>query len=264
MKALLLYFLKGTFGKKRMQRFYESLFRLSLHGMNYGNGGDYQKSGELNVLSYVKDRFRNEKKIVVFDVGANVGNYSIAVARTLGEKATIHCFEPSAKTYVLLAKNTAGLNNITLNNFGIGEVASSRLLYTDREGSGLASVYQRELGYMGVTMDVSEEIKVSTLDEYCTVKNIDRLHFLKLDIEGHELSALKGARKLISEKKIDLIQFEFGGTSMDSRTYFHDFYTLLKNDYKIYRILKDGLFELPGYKITYEIFDAVNFLAARH
>jgi hypothetical protein len=86
---------------------------------------------------------------------------------------------------------------------------------------------------------------------------------LKLDIEGHELKALNGATQMINSKKIDVIQFEFGGCNIDSRTYFQYFFYLLKDNYYIYRILKDGLFEMPTYKKTYEIFITINYLAVK-
>jgi hypothetical protein len=68
---------------------------------------------------------------------------------------------------------------------------------------------------------------------------------------------------MISEKKIDNIQFEFGGCNIDSRTYFQDFFYLLKDNYRIYRVLKDGLFEIPTYKETYEIFTTINYSAVK-
>jgi hypothetical protein len=84
-----------------------------------------------------------------------------------------------------------------------------------------------------------------------------------LDIEGHELNALKGAKEMINKNAIDFIQFEFGGCNIDSRTYFQDFFYLLKNKFKIYRILTDGLFEIVEYKETHEVFITVNYLAER-
>ncbi len=135
--------------------------------------------------------------------------------------------------------------NIIPNNFGFSDTESRQLLFTNIDGSGLASIYQRNLNHFGISMDKSEEIKLTTIDDYCKRNNIDRIHFLKLDIEGHELKALKGASQMISRKKIDVIQFEFGGCNIDSRTYFQDFFYLLKDNYQIFRILKDGLFEMP-------------------
>lgn len=127
--------------------------------------------------------------------------------------------------------------------------------------SGLASVYKRKLDHLGYYLNKLEKVKMSTIDIYCKENNIDRIHFLKFDIEGHELNALNGANKMLKDKKIDIIQFEFGGCNIDSRTFFRDFFYLLKDNYTIYRILKDGLFEISKYKEQYEIFDTINYLA---
>jgi len=112
-------------------------------------------------------------------------------------------------------------------------------------------------------MDKTEAIKLTTIDAYCAENQIERIHFLKLDIEGHELNALNGAKKMIKDNRIDFIQFEFGGCNIDSRTYFQDFYYFLKDNYTIYRILKDGIYELSNYKEIYEIFITTNFLAIK-
>ncbi len=250
-------------GKKGLQRLFEVLLSISLRGMNYGNGGDFEESGELNVLKYVKEKFKAEKLLVIFDVGGNVGNYSKALSEFFGQKAIIHAFEPSKATYDIFLKNTKGSENVIPNNCGLSDTENSLLLYTDAEHSGLASVYQRNLEHFGLEMDKSEEIKLSTLDVYCSANKIDRIHFLKLDIEGHELKALNGAKRMIDSKNIDIIQFEFGGANIDSRTYFQDFFYLLKDNYSIYRIVKDGLFEMPIYKETYEVFLTINYLAVR-
>ncbi len=66
---------------------------------------------------------------------------------------------------------------------------------------------------------------------------------------------------MLNERKIRFIQFEFGGTDIDSRVFFQDFYYLLKDNYSLYRIVKDGLVKIDGYKEKYEIFDTINFLA---
>lgn len=55
------------------QSFWEQLFGLTLKRMNYGNGGDFEVSGELNVFKIIKNKFPQEEKLIIFDVGANVG-----------------------------------------------------------------------------------------------------------------------------------------------------------------------------------------------
>jgi FkbM family methyltransferase len=250
----------NSVGKKKMQKIYEGMFHLSLSGMNYGNGGDFKESGELAVLTSIKDHFKNEEKITVFDVGGNVGNYARSIAAVFGNNTTIYSFEPSKKTFDQFLATTAKLTNIIPNNLGLSDSEKKLTLYTNTDHSGLSSLYNRELHHLGIPMAGTEEVSLSTIDIYCDQKNIDRIHFLKLDIEGHELSALKGATIMISQKKIDFIQFEFGGCNIDSKTYFKDFFNLLNNNYRIYRILKDGLQEIPSYSETCEIFITVNYL----
>ena len=263
MKRIILYLLKLPAGKVWFQRMYEITFRLSLNGMNYGNGGEFKESGELNAMKYIKEKLKSEKDITLFDVGANVGNYSKALNELFGDSATIHSFEPSKKTFERLVQTTSAIPKIISNNFGLSDKEGSLLLYTDKEGSGLASLYQREIEHHGISMSQSEEIKLSTIDSYCKNGNINRIHFLKLDIEGNEFNALKGAAQMINNKKIDFIQFEFGGCNIDSRIYFKDFFFLLQDNYRIYRIVKDGVYEIPIYNETYEIFLNINYLAAK-
>ena len=255
--------LNNILGKSRFQKFFQSLFQLSLKGLNYGNGGDFNESGEIHVLHFIKNKFKDEPSLTLFDVGGNNGDYSVLLSDYFNSKGTIHSFEPSKKTYELFLKTTQNIKNMIPNNFGLSDTENVQLLYTNIEGSGFASVYQRNLAHFGIAMDQSEEIKLSTVDAYCQTNHINRIHFLKLDIEGHELKALNGTAQMIKDKKIDTIQFEFGGCNIDSRTYFQDFFYLLKDHYRIYRILKDGLVEMPTYKETYEIFIAINYLAVR-
>ena len=84
---------------------------------------------------------------------------------------------------------------------------------------------------------------------------------LKLDIEGYEFNALKGASEMIARGLVCAIQFEFGGTSIDARVYLRDFFRLLEDRYRIYRILQNGLWELSSYSEYDELFVTTNFLA---
>jgi FkbM family methyltransferase len=250
-------------GKKGYQRFYLRLFYLSLRGLNFSNGGNFRKSGELFVLKFINEKFINEKSLTIFDVGGNIGNYSKELSDFFDSKAFIHSFEPSKKTFETFLKTTKDCKNIISNNFGFSDKENNQLLFTNQDGSGLASIYHRRLDHFGISMDKSENIYLSTIDSYCQKNQIERIHFLKLDIEGHELKALNGAAEMIRNKKIDVIQFEFGGCNIDSRTYFQDFFYLLKDNYHIFRILKDGLYELPTYTESYEIFITINYLAVK-
>lgn len=134
-------------------------------------------------------------------------------------------------------------------------------LYSNSSLSGLTSVYNRNLAHVNLEMDEISTAQFTTIDNYCQKNNVNHIHFLKMDIEGHELSALQGASKMLSSDNIDYIQFEFGGCNIDSRTYFKDFYYLLHDKYDIYRILQKGLYKIDKYSEYLEIFVTVNYLA---
>jgi FkbM family methyltransferase len=153
------------------------------------------------------------------------------------------------------------LANVELYNFGFGNTNAKATLFSNIDESGLASVYKRRLDHHNINMNKKETIKLKTIDSFCKKQNILRIHFLKLDVEGNEMKVLEGAGKMLDSNAIDFIQFEFGGCNIDSRTYFQDFYYMLKDKYKIYRVLKKGLFEIKRYSETNEAFLTTNYLA---
>ncbi len=258
--------LSPRYGKRRYQPFFEALYKMALTGMNIGGGTHVADSGELNGLYYIKSKLQSSKgsrNWTLFDVGANIGDYSLLLNEVFGARASIYSFEPSAKTYRKLTENTAVTDKISRYNFALGDKDARTILYSDIDESGLASVYKRQLDHFNIEMSQSEEIEIKTLDSFCTDKGISHIDFLKLDVEGHEIKVLDGAKAMLNAGSIDFIQFEFGGTDIDSRTFFRDFYNLLNGQYQIYRIVRDGVFPIRKYDELYESFLPTNYLAER-
>jgi len=113
-------------------------------------------------------------------------------------------------------------------------------------------------------MSQQEVVRVTTLDILAEKYAVQHVAFLKLDLEGHELEALKGAKNLLERKGIDAIIFEFGGCNIDSRTFFRDFLSLLVSQYQfsLYRLLpKQRLKYFSKYSETLEQFNWQNILA---
>jgi FkbM family methyltransferase len=255
-------FLKHLFyavsGTPFMQPVFEKLYKISLLGMNYGNGGEVEQSGEAYALKYIGKK--TQPGAVVFDVGANKGQFASSVVKILGNEISLYCFEPSLKIYDILKKNLAGTNAVCV-PMGLSDQAAERTLYSDPSYPGLSSVYQRRLDHYKFNLTDTEAIQLTTLDQFCETHNIPAIDFLKMDVEGHEMQVLKGATNMIRNGKIRFIQFEFGGTDIDSKTYFQDFWYLLHEKYTIYRIIRKGLYPIKQYNETLEIFTAINFLA---
>lgn len=250
-------------GKKEYQALFERLHGITLDGMAMGSGAYTDESSEKAAIQYILQKLNSVNPIVCFDVGGNIGQFTTLLHEVFGKQAVIHTFEPSSATFNQLKKNTETFPEVTIHQKGLGETQGSLKLFTNEDASLIASVYQRRLDHFGIQMDKYEEIEITTLDQFCQQNSIPHIHFLKLDVEGHELKVLKGAEQMISNNSIDFIQFEFGGCNIDSRTYFQDFFYLLSKQYTIYRIVKDGLHPIKGYRETYEAFVTTNYLAER-
>lgn len=211
---------------------------------------------------------RNKHDVfTIFDCGANKGQYALNVNKIFslngnGEKQVrIYSFEPSTKTFRQLKENTEIYQNIHIFNFGLSDEEGDQSLYYEEEGSGLASLYKRQLDYINIDFNKSESVTLKTLDGFYKENQCDCIiDLLKIDVEGNELKVLNGAQQLLSKNKIENIQIEFGGCNIDSRTYFRDFWNLLHDRFKVYRILKDGIFEIKQYDERLEVFSCSNYL----
>ena len=266
MKSILVRLFLYTFGRPFFQPFFELLFRIGIKGMNYGGGADYKISGERDlIVNMAKEWKGTGKRVTIFDIGANVGGYTKMVAEVLDKYSieyVIYAFEPSEKTFAKLVDCLKGRSNLRPVRVGVGSSIGNARLFEHDKVSGLASLYDRDLAHVGLSLGSTGEVPVTTIDRFCEEKTIDGIDFLKIDVEGAELDVLKGASRMLNAKKIANIQFEFGGTAMDARIYVKDFFKFLES-FDIFRILNHGLRKLDHYKESYEIFYPVNFYARR-
>ena len=246
------------------QKVWKRIAIFVLGRMGIGAGAGVESSGERNSLNYLMKSIFSTFSPVIFDVGANIGDYAISVLERIPD-VKLYCFEPSLKTYELLCGNLAETfdRHVVLENCGISNENSNAVLYSNKVGSGLASLFERNLDHYEIVMDQKETVHLRTLDSYCAEKGIEEIDLLKMDIEGNELRALEGAKGLLKKRAIHAIQIEFGGCNVDSKSYFKDFWYLLHENYYVYRILEKGLYEITHYDDFLEIFLCTNYLFVR-
>ena len=247
-----------------LQPFYQGLLRLALLGMNVGGGTQkLQWSGEIRVMRYLKRVLASDgQDVVVFDVGAHSGKYAATVLSIFGATTRIHCFEPAHATCETLHQRFRDEPRVRIHELALGRQAGRQALYTNPDRSGLASFFDGRFQLSGVEATATEEVDVVRLDALCAEAGIERIHFLKIDVEGADFDVLQGAGRMLAEGRIDAIQFEFGECHLVSRTFFYDFFTLLNPEYQLYRVLPRGLAPLPTYRTTYDIFvSGTNYLA---
>lgn len=144
----------------------------------------------------------------VFDVGANRGIVSCYFA-TMAK--IVHSFEPSYEAGKL-AKNNIELNgfsNITWNRVGVAEKSGKRTFYDcGIENSGHNSFYYQKED----KPELSYDVDIITLDEYCDANSIKDIDILKIDVEGYEPNVIKGARRLLKNSSVKTIFLEISPT----------------------------------------------------
>jgi FkbM family methyltransferase len=149
-----------------LQPVYEKLYLFTIYAMNYGGGSFTDDSGERHVVRRVAQKTAGQPNpAMIFDVGANVGTYARMLLNEFGDKAIIHCFEPSQVTHQTLIANIPE-PNVKKHNIGLSHEAGELALYTDAEQSGMTSVYNRDLQHINVSFAQHEVATFSTVDEF--------------------------------------------------------------------------------------------------
>ena len=244
------------------------LARIDLLTLAYNDLGilkyqDATASGEEFVVRVVLKRCFQRQQLVVFDVGANSGTYSRLLYEAF-PTAQIHAFEPLPDAFAAL---TLALEDTTITCVpaALGRVSGNQPIFTYASDtrSQHATLYKSVLADLHRSRDyTSVAVPVLTLDEYCAEQNVPTIDFLKIDTEGHELEVLRGGRRMLAEKRIKMVQFEFNEMNIVSRVFLRDFYQLLEG-FRFYRMDSRRLIPLPHYQSRNEIFAFQNFLAAR-
>ncbi len=250
-----------VFARPFFRRFNSYLFHLALHGLGVLNYENDSVSGERHLVEILLPKVISKPSPVLFDVGANVGRYSAMLLRRF-PAALIHAFEPHPTNYARLVANEFPAQQVKCNNIAIGATKGFLTLYdrADNDGSELASVHEAAITEFHDQASVAIEVAVETLDDIALREGITYIDFLKIDTEGHELAVLSGASRLLREKKIGHIQFEFNALHVYSRVFFRDFRIILYN-YDLYRLLPAGLLALDSNVTMTEIFAFQNILA---
>jgi FkbM family methyltransferase len=249
-------------GRRALQSFFEGLQRVALRGMHYGAGSDeIDTSGERGVIDRLAERSVGRARLRVFDVGANVGDYTKALLDRFQRNVDVFAFEPARSSFDRLTQRWSNHDNVHLFQLALGQADETLPLYSDREASSMASLYQRRMGHVGRAFKLVEQVTVSRLDSFCSLQEIPRIDLMKIDVEGHELSVLRGAGALLTTGAIEMIQFEFGRASVDARVFMKDFFELLGDRYAIYRVVCDGLAPIRKYHEALEVFLTTNYVA---
>ncbi len=142
---------------------------------------------------------------VCFDVGAAYGMYTFPLADLVGPHGAVHSFEPQPRPRAVLAtmRRAAGAAHVRLSDHGMGRSAGSLpLVLPSRYGvriSGHAHLADRLTASVPTAQPAPRRIHVpvTTIDDVCVERAIERVHFIKADVEGFEPEVLHGAARVL-------------------------------------------------------------------
>ena len=169
---------------------------------------------------------------IVVDVGANIGLHTLNMARIVGNTGQVFAFEPDPSNFEILKKNVKINNykNIILEQKAVGDKHGRITLYQS-DHPGKHRIFPQTEQAKGQV-----QVELTNLDNYFDSDMIDKINFIKIDVEGLEFSVLKGMKNILKNSKKIKILFEFmpentmevGFTPIELLNY------LTSNDFKLY------------------------------
>ncbi len=222
-------------------------------GKGYGTASIAQE------VKLVHQLLQSRPKIAL-DIGGNIGDYTAELKRVTND-LEVHVFEPASVNVVKLKDRYGSDGLVVINQVALSDTAEKAVLYSDEPGSGLGSLTKRNLQHFDILFEVNEPVEKIRFEDYWSHTLGRRaVDIAKIDVEGHELSVLMGFGEALGCTR--LIQFEFGGANIDTRTYFQDFWYFFKHhNFDIFRISPIGLHKVLRYSEVDEFFSTTNYLA---
>lgn len=196
-------------------------------------------------------RFLENKKSV-FDVGANVGYFSLLASKQLKKNnGVVHSFEPVSKTFNRLDYNIQlnNSNNVVLNKIALSSSDGIININIGNDDNwGMSSINEHDF-----LSGVAEKVVTQTMDNYVSKNNIKKIDAVKIDVEGSEFMVLKGMsnvlktlRPIILIEILDVNLNKAGSTKEDIYNF------LWEQNYDSFRILDGEKVEKIDSPISYD------------
>jgi FkbM family methyltransferase len=217
---------------------------------------EYDSNGE----SWLLRRIATIKPTCIFDVGANVGDWT-ADARAAAPKASVHSFELVPETAAKLEARFAGDVQVTANALGLlDEPGTVRVKhYPAFPAVSSISDFPHPLRHEWI------EALTTTGDEYCREHGITHVDLLKVDAEGSDHQVIRGFTSMLEQGAVDIVQFEYGRAAIRNHFLLADFYEFFNGvDMQIGKLYPTWV-DFRAYDIhRHEDFLGPNFVAVKN
>ena len=240
------------------QRIFNILNRLELK-IARAQGKGYGTNTVVREVGCVFEHLPETPKLAI-DVGGNIGDYAAELCSRV-PTMKIHVFEPAAVNVARLQARFKENQHIFVVPLALSDVGAETTLFSNGAGSPLASLTKRKLDHFQIDFDHQETVRSVRFEDYWVAElGSAPIDVAKIDVEGHELATLRGFGRALEKTRV--VQFEFGGTNIDTRTFFRDFwYFFAERGFVLHRITPFGLQHISRYQESDENFSATNFIA---
>jgi len=171
---------------------------------------------------------------VLVDVGANIGYFTLLMAKLSGSSGKIFSFEPENKNFEILEKNVKINNyqNVVLEKKGVSDRNGVNKFFLSSKNTGMHSLQK--------IRDDSKEVKIDVIkldDYFFTLDLVEKISLIKIDVEGAEFQVLNGMKTILKNKNLKLL-IEFIPDHLKKHgTNPSDVLKILEdNDFKLYQI----------------------------
>lgn len=166
---------------------------------------NYLFTNTINEKKFLQKSFSNTENLTIIDIGANFGTFSKKIDRLFKNKTlTFHLFEPDPKAFETLTKKFRN-NKFKINNLAISDTTGEQLFYSNVISSQ-SSLFENS----SILNTKTKEIIVNTsrLDNYIKNNSIEKIHLLKIDVEGHEENVINSIGDYLNTNFINNLKIE--------------------------------------------------------
>ena len=166
------------------------------------NQGNYEAGETTFCLQHI------QPGMTLFDIGANIGLYALLFAKCAGPAGQVHAFEPEPRNFRRLVTNLAinRFENVTANEMAV--YSQSQPVTLNVYPDALHALHSLGRASDAVEPESRRTVQATSLDDYCKSRGIERIDYLKIDVEGAECDVLQGASSLLARQAVGTIQFE--------------------------------------------------------
>ncbi len=178
----------------------------------------------------------------VLDIGANIGFYAEILSSLVEANGTVHCFEPDIKNFNHLKNRCAKSTNIKLNNKAVSHKTETIKIYTSKQLNVDHRTYKPD------EYDKEIDIEAIAIDDYLLNHSNSDVNFIKMDIQGFEMNAVKGMEKTLQNPNLKMLSefWPYGmrkaGSSVLEYYQFlksYNFYIYLINNHRLQELTED-------------------------